>query len=99
LPIARLVAAASLIAGGFYIHPTENRLLGHKELAHFSGYPQDYKWAGPPSGWGSLIARSVMPPVGEFVARVVKNSIASNEQAKEDVQLVDYTKPPAMEDL
>jgi len=40
-----------------------------------------------------------MPPVGEFVARVVKNSIASNEQAKEDVQLVDYTKPPAMEDL
>ena len=90
---------AGVIAGGFYIHPTENRLLGHKELAHFSGYPQDYKWAGPPSGWGSLIARSVMPPVGEFVARVVKNSIASNEQAKEDVQLVDYTKPPAMEDL
>lgn len=68
-------------------------------MAHFSGYPQDYKWAGPPSGWGSLIARSVMPPVGEFVARVVKNSIASNEEAKEDVQLVDYTKPPAMEDL
>jgi hypothetical protein len=40
-----------------------------------------------------------MPPVGEFIGRVVKNSISSNEEAKEQLQVIDYTKPPKMEDL
>ena len=36
-----------VIAGGFYIHPTEDRLFGHKELAYLAGFPHDYKWEGP----------------------------------------------------
>jgi hypothetical protein len=35
----------------------------------------DYKWEGPPSTIGSQIARGVMPPVAEYVARIVKTSI------------------------
>ena len=42
-----------VIAGGFYIHPTEDRLFGHKELAYLAGFPVDYKFEGPAGAIGS----------------------------------------------
>ena len=88
-----------VIAGGFYIHPTEDRLFGHKELAYMTGYPHDYIWEGPVSTIGSQIARSVMPPVAEYVARIIKNSIESKKENKEIHQVVDFRKPPEQERL
>ena len=83
-----------VIAGGFYIHPTEDRLFGHKELAYMAGYPVDYKWEGPSSTIGSQIARGVMPPVAEYVARIVKNSIKEKNKKEEELQIVDFRKVP-----
>jgi site-specific DNA-cytosine methylase len=77
-----------VIAGGFYIHPTEDRLFGHKELAYMAGYPHDYKWEGPPSSIGSQIARGVMPPVAEYVARIVKSSIKEKIENEEKHQVL-----------
>jgi len=88
-----------VIAGGFYIHPTEDRLFGHKELAYMAGYPVDYKWEGPSSSIGSQIARGVMPPVAEYVARIIKNSIEDKTKAKEELKIVDYRKVPEQEAL
>jgi site-specific DNA-cytosine methylase len=88
-----------VIAGGFYIHPTEDRLFGHKELAYMAGYPHDYKWEGPPSSIGSQIARGVMPPVSEYVARIVKTSIKEKKENAEKHQVVDFRKEPAQERL
>jgi site-specific DNA-cytosine methylase len=79
-----------VIAGGFYIHPTEDRLFGHKELAYMAGYPHDYKWEGPTSTIGSQIARGVMPPVAEYVARIVKTSIKEKKENVEKHQVVDF---------
>ena len=88
-----------VIAGGFYIHPTEDRLFGHKELAYMAGYPVDYKWEGPSSSIGSQIARGVMPPVAEYVARIIKNSIKDKTKTKEELKIVDYRKAPEQESL
>ena len=82
-----------VIAGGFAIHPEEDRLLGIRELCAFSGYPVDYKFAGAKSGWPSLIARGVMPPVGEWLARNVKAMIETDAKYHVDSQFIDYRKP------
>ena len=88
-----------VIAGGFAIHPEEDRLLGIKELAYFSGFPVDYKFAGPASGWPSLLARGVMPPVGEWLARNVKAMLESNAGFEINDKIIDYRKPLLQEDL
>jgi site-specific DNA-cytosine methylase len=88
-----------VIAGGFYIHPSEDRLFGHKELAYMAGYPVDYKWEGPPSSIGSQIARGVMPPVAEYVARIVKDSIKNKLSNDEIHQVIDFRKEPEQDRL
>ena len=88
-----------VIAGGFYIHPTEDRLFGHKELAYMAGFPVDYKWEGPPSSIGSQIARGVMPPVAEYVARIIKESIKVKDKPIEEHMIVDFRKQPEQERL
>ena len=88
-----------VIAGGFYIHPTEDRLFGHKELAYMAGFPIDYKWEGPPSSIGSQIARGVMPPVAEYVARIIKESIKVKDKPIEEHMIVDFRKQPEQERL
>ena len=42
-----------------------------------------YKWEGPVGSIGSQIARGVMPPVAEYVARIVKESISNKEKPVE----------------
>ena len=88
-----------LYLGGFYIHPKEDRLFGHKELSYLSGFPIDYKWEGPPSSIGSQIARGVMPPVAEFVARIIKKSIVEKNKKNDDHQIIDLRKAPTQESL
>ena len=88
-----------VIAGGFYIHPTEDRLFGHKELAYLAGFPHDFKFEGPAGSIGSQIARGVMPPVAEYVARIVKESITNKDKPKEEHMTVDFRKAPEQERL
>jgi len=82
-----------VIAGSFSIHPEEDRLLGIQELCAFCGYPTDYKFSGAKSGWPSLLARGVMPPVGEWLARNVKAMIESNSGFEVNHKVIDYRKP------
>ena len=88
-----------VIAGGFYIHPTEDRLFGHKELAYLAGFPVDYKFEGPAGSIGSQIARGVMPPVAEYVARIVKESIELKDKPIHKMMTIDFRKQPEQESL
>jgi DNA (cytosine-5)-methyltransferase 1 len=88
-----------VIAGGFYIHPTEDRLFGHKELAYLAGFPHDFKFEGPVGSIGSQIARGVMPPVAEYVARIIKESISNKDKPVEEHMTVDFRKQPEQESL
>ena len=64
-----------------------------------AGFPIDYKWEGPASSIGSQIARGVMPPVAEYVARIIKNSINDKAKVKEELKIIDYRKVPEQESL
>jgi hypothetical protein len=59
-----------------------------------AGFPVDYKWEGPSSSIGSQIARGVMPPVAEYVARIIKNSIKEKNKKEEELQIIDFRKVP-----
>lgn len=76
------------------VHPTEDRLLTLKELAHLCGYPADFELA-PPASIVHEYTRAVMPPVAEYVARMVRQSLEANEPiGKPSYFVVDYRKPP-----
>jgi len=64
-----------------------------------AGFPVDYKWEGPPSSIGSQIARGVMPPVAEYVARIIKESIEVKDKPFEEHMIVDFRKQPEQESL
>jgi hypothetical protein len=40
-----------------------------------------------------------MPPVAEYVARVIKNSITDKKEKEEKLQIIDYRKAPEQEAL
>ena len=83
------------ITGNYFLHPTEDRMLGMTELAHLNGYPQDYKFQGNPGGWPSLIARGVSPRVAEYLADNIASAIKSGKPTKDvSVRTVDYRDPP-----
>ena len=83
-------------AGDKRYHPTEHRLIGINEAKALCGYPEDFQLAGNPRGWGSLLARAVMPPVGAWLASAVKATlegpdVTSREELR--VTLVDVREP------
>lgn len=82
------------ITGDYFIHPTEDRYLGSRELKVLNGYPADYWFEGNPKASGSLIARGVCPPVGEYVSRAARTAIEQSRPVELKTQIVDYQKPP-----
>jgi DNA (cytosine-5)-methyltransferase 1 len=64
-----------------YYHPFEDKLLTPKEAAALCGYPDDYKFIGPQSDRFGQIGAAVLPPAGEFIARIAKESLIENKQA------------------
>lgn len=83
------------ITGDYFIHPTEDRMLGMTELAHLNGFPQDYRFEGHPRAWPSLIARGVSPKVAEYLARNIAHSIRTPIPQREvGVNVIDFREPP-----
>jgi len=68
--------------GHHYYHPTKDRRLGINEAKAVCGYPQAFKFGDPrEKEWDSLLARAVMPPVGEFIARCVAATLLEPDAA------------------
>jgi len=62
-------------------------------------FPVDYKFEGPAGSIGSQIARGVMPPVAEYVARIIKDSIELKDKPVHTLMTVDFRKQPEQESL
>lgn len=74
LPIDKPMGA---FTGNTMYHPTVNRALGIEEAKAICGYPPSFQFAGSPSiAWWALLARAVMPPVGEWMGRCALNTMA-----------------------
>lgn len=73
----RLNAAGQMgvFIGDVFIHPTEHRNLGTREMMALCGYPLDFKLEGSSRQWPGYLARAVMPAVGEWLASAVNSAI------------------------
>lgn len=84
--------------GDFFWHPRENRRLGLEEAKALCGFPADYRFAVPAAAFSEL-ARGVMPPVGDWLARQVAASLTGAgggdlKRGAGHVNVHDIRKPP-----
>lgn len=91
LPLDR---PAGTFVGDFWYHPTEDRKLGHNEHKALCGFPQSFEVAGDNRHWASLLARGVLPPVAEWLARHARAAIEAGAPESGNVYEVDLRKPP-----
>lgn len=91
LPVDRPGGA---VVGYGIVHPTEHRWLSTEEMQLLSGFPANYHFTpGGTSARASEIARGVCPPVAEWLARSVSQSLAANKLiSSPTVKVVDYRK-------
>lgn len=82
----------AFVGSGSY-HPSEDRRLGANEMKAMCGYPQGFQLCGPISGYGSLLARAVLPPVGRWLARETLRSLRAREQGRPPVVKIDLRQP------
>jgi DNA (cytosine-5)-methyltransferase 1 len=70
-----------VITGGpNFVHNTKNRFLTVEEQAALCGYPKWYKFSGSPSAQYPQIGKAVMPPVAEYIARIVAEALKKKKK-------------------
>jgi site-specific DNA-cytosine methylase len=95
----RLVAdrpMGTYVAGDHCWHPVEPRPLGWRECLALCGYPLD--WVVPNLGAksaSSLLARAVLPPVGEAAARALLAAARAGGPPRPGLTIVDHRDPTA----
>jgi site-specific DNA-cytosine methylase len=84
---------STTIIGNALFHPTQHRFLAVNECAALCGFPQSWQW--PKTDGYNLLARGVMPPVGEWLARQVAAAIRRGRRlTKPQRWLVDFRQAP-----
>jgi DNA (cytosine-5)-methyltransferase 1 len=66
-----------LTGGAKLFHPTEDRFISVEESAAMCGYPRDFVFKGTVNKQYAQVAQAVMPPVAEYLARVVAGSLGN----------------------
>ena len=69
--VSRTITAHIAKDGYWYIHPEQNRTLTVREAARVQTFPDDFRFAGPPSAAFKQIGNAVPPRLGEAVGRAV----------------------------
>lgn len=86
---------STTVIGNAMFHPKQNRFLAVNETAALCGFPQSWQW--PKSDGYNLIARGVMPPVGEWLARHVAAAIRKGKKLTVPCRtLVDFRQAPGL---
>lgn len=94
----RDVGPASATVGYAMVHPTEHRFLTVNEVQALAGFPDDYEFTGGQNGAQQLdlIARGVCPPVGEWLARRVREGLERGKMVTgPTVRVIDLTGGPS----
>ncbi len=79
----------TLTGGACLIHPTEHRYISVPESAALCGYPKNFVFKGNLGQQYAQVAQAVMPPVGAWLAGIVKQGLQKNLPDKGRVSLVD----------
>lgn len=82
------------VVGYGIVHPVEHRWLSTEEMQLLSGFPANYHFTpGGTSARASEIARGVCPPVAEWLAKAVSQSLVKGVLINSPtVKIVDYRK-------
>ncbi|WP_344571886.1 DNA cytosine methyltransferase [Winogradskya humida] len=72
---SRTITAHIAKDGYWYIHPEQHRTITVREAARLQTFPDDFRFAGPPSAAFKQIGNAVPPVLGEHLARAVSTSL------------------------
>lgn len=64
-------------------HPRKDRIITVEESAALCGYPRSFVFQGTVSKQYAQVAQAVMPPVGEYLARMVKYGVWNKKKIKD----------------
>ncbi|RZU51208.1 DNA (cytosine-5)-methyltransferase 1 [Krasilnikovia cinnamomea] len=73
--LSRTITAHIAKDGYWYIHPEQHRTITVREAARLQTFPDDFRFAGPPSAAFKQIGNAVPPMLGEHLARAVRQSL------------------------
>jgi len=86
---------SGVVIGETLFHPKEHRYLAANEAAALCGFPQSWEW--PKADAYNLMARGVMPPVAEWLARNVARAVRAGKRVRKPARsLVDFRQPPGL---
>jgi DNA (cytosine-5)-methyltransferase 1 len=73
--LSRTITAHIAKDGYWYIHPEQHRTITVREAARLQTFPDDFRFAGPPSAAFRQIGNAVPPLLGEQLGRAVIDSL------------------------
>ena len=82
--LSRTITAHIAKDGYWYIHPEQHRTLSIREAARVQTFPDDWRFAGPPSRRYAQIGNAVPPLAGEAIARAVLEALNKPAELKSD---------------
>jgi DNA (cytosine-5)-methyltransferase 1 len=79
--LSRTITAHIAKDGYWYIHPRQPRTLTVREAARIQTFPDDFRFAGPPSAAFKQIGNAVPPLIGRVIGSAVRSSLTSGMKA------------------
>lgn len=79
----------TLTGGTQHIHFKEDRWISVPEAAALCGYPRDFEFVGTLGQQYAQVAQAVMPPVGEYLAKIAAAGIKANKKPRPGFERVD----------
>jgi DNA (cytosine-5)-methyltransferase 1 len=77
--LSRTITAHIAKDGYSYIHPEQDRTLTVREAARIQTFPDEYRFAGPPSAAFKQIGNAVPPRLGEYLGVQILRSVSTGE--------------------